>query len=137
MMVIDVRKLNAQKSYRGTLSFEYTAPEELIGIPFVKFAEPVKVEAEYEIFEDDSVEIKGKVTYRLIGQCSRCLKDAETTVEGELDAFFEPFTGGEDYAYSGGKISLDEALEDAIMASMPFSLSCGDDCEAIPFSNGN
>jgi uncharacterized metal-binding protein YceD (DUF177 family) len=137
MMIIDVRKLNAQKLYRGTLSFEYSAPEDLIGIPFVKFAEPVKVEVDYEIYEDDSVDLKGKIFYRLVGQCSRCLKDAETAVEGDLEAYFQPFTGGDDYAYSGGKICLNEAVEDAIMASMPFSLSCGDDCESIPFSSGN
>ena len=54
MMIIDVRKLNAQKKYSGTLEFEYEAPENLIDIPFVKFSSPVKVEAEYELFEDDS-----------------------------------------------------------------------------------
>ena len=42
-MIIDVRKLNAQKRYSGSMEFDYSAPETLIEIPFVKFAAPVKV----------------------------------------------------------------------------------------------
>ena len=94
MMIIDVRKLNAQKKYSGTLEFEYEAPENLIDIPFVKFSSPVKVEAEYELFEDDSLELRGKILYTLGGQCSRCLKETSERVEGELDAYFQPLRAG-------------------------------------------
>ena len=132
-MVIDVRKLNAQKSYSGTLEFEYEADESLIDIPFVSFDGAIKVQAEYELYEDDAFEIKGKIFYRLKGQCSRCLKDAQAEVEGDLDALFEPFEGGEDYAYSGGKINLADAIKDAVMASMPMVLSCGATCKGIEY----
>ena len=133
MMIIDIRKLNAKKAYQGELHFEYSAPEKLIGIPFVKFSGPVKVDFSYELYADDALEIQGKVTYALEGQCSRCLKDAAQTVEGELDALFEATNEPEDYGYSGGVVHLEEAVEDAIMASMPFSLSCGEDCEGISY----
>ena len=136
-MIIDVRKLNAQKKYTGSLEFDYSAPEELIEIPFVKFASPIKVLFDYELFEDDSLEIRGTVSYRLEGQCSRCLKEAATDVEGEIDACFQPFKNGEDYSYSGGVIDLTQAINEAVMASMPFTLSCGDDCQSIAFSSEN
>ena len=135
MMIIDVRKLNAQKKYTGSMEFDYSAPQELIEIPFVNFASPVKVSFDYELFEDDSLEIRGTVSYRLEGQCSRCLKNAATDVEGEIDAYFQPFKNGEDYSYSGGVIDLTQAINEAVMASMPFTLSCGDDCQGIVFSN--
>lgn len=135
MMIIDVRKLNAQKKYSGTLEFEYEAPENLIDIPFVKFSSPVKVEAKYELFEDDSLELRGKILYTLEGQCSRCLKETSERVEGELDAYFQPFKGGEDYAYSGGVIDLTNAVNDAIMSSMPRTLSCGENCQDIRYTN--
>ncbi len=134
-MIIDVRKLNAQKKYSGTLEFEYEAPENLIDIPFVKFSSPVKVEAEYELFEDDSLELRGKILYTLEGQCSRCLKETSERVEGELDAYFQPFKDGEDYAYSGGVIDLTNAVNDAIMSSMPRTLSCGENCQDIRYTN--
>jgi uncharacterized metal-binding protein YceD (DUF177 family) len=132
-MIIDVKKLNAEKKYSGHIRFDYTAPEELISIPFVKFSSPVKVEADYELYEDNSLELKGKIVYGIEGQCSRCLEPASQTVEGEIDAYFQPFTGGEDYSYSGGVIKLQDAVNDAIMASMPYSLSCGDDCAGIRY----
>ena len=135
MMIIDVRKLNARKEYTGSMEFTYSAPEELIEIPFVKFASPVSVRFNYELFEDDSLEIFGTVVYRLEGKCSRCLKDAQTEVKGEIDAYFQPFKDGEDYSYSGGVIDLTQAINEAIMASMPFTLSCGDDCQSIAFSS--
>ena len=133
MMTIDIRKLNAQKKYSGDMEFEYTAPESLIDIPFVKFATPVKVKFSYELYEDDSLEIRGTVSYRIEGQCSRCLKEASQEIEGELDAYFQPFKDCEDYSYSNGIVDLKKAVEEAVMASLPFTLSCGNECEGISF----
>ena len=133
-MIIDIRKLNAQKKYSGSMEFEYSAPETLIEIPFVKFSAPVKVAFEYELYEDDSLEIRGTVSYRLEGQCSRCLKDAFAEIVGELDAYFEPRKDYEDYGYTNGVVDLTKAVEDAVMASMPFTLSCGEDCEGLSYN---
>ena len=134
MMIIDIRKLNAQKLYSGHMEFEYSAPESLIEIPFVHFVAPVKISFEYDLYEDDSLEIRGTVSFKLEGQCSRCLKDASAEVEGELDAYFEPRKDYEDYGYTNGMVDLTKAVEDAIMACMPFSLSCGEECEGIRYS---
>ena len=132
-MVIDVRKLNAQKQYSGTLDFTVEGDKELIDIPFVEFATPVRIVADYELFSDDALELKGKISFRLKGQCSRCLKDAETFVEEEFSALFEPFEDAEDYSYQNGKIDITEAIREAIMASMPKILSCGETCEGIKY----
>ena len=134
MMVIDIRKLNAQKKYSGELVFDYDAPESLIDVPFVKFASPVKVEAFYDLLEDDSLELKGKISFVLKGKCSRCLSNASMRVEGELDAYFEPRKDAEDYSYTNGRIDLREALEDAVMAAMPYVVLCKKDCEGIQYS---
>ena len=133
-MIIDVRKLNAQKKYVGSMEFDYSAPQELIEIPFVNFVGPVKIVFDYDLYEDDSLEIRGTVSYKLEGQCSRCLKAAAQEVEGELDAYFEARKDYEDYGYTNGVVDLKKAVEDAIMASMPFSISCGDDCEEISYN---
>ena len=133
MMIIDVRKLNAQKKYVGNMEFEYSAPETLIEIPYVKFSAPVKISFEYEIFEDDAVEIHGTVSYRLEGQCSRCLKETAVDVVGEMDALFECKKDFTDYGYTNGVLHLTKAVEDAIMASMPFSVTCADECEGISY----
>ena len=134
-MIIDIRKLNAKKAYQGELHFEYSAPDELIGIPFVKFVGPVQVDFFYELYADDALEIRGKVVYSLEGQCSRCLKETKNQVTGEFDALFEPTQKGEDYTYANGVIDLTKAVNDAIMANMPFMLSCGEDCVALSYSD--
>ena len=135
MMVIDIRKLNAQKKYAGSMEFEYSAPETFIEIPYVKFAAPIKISFDYDLYEDDSFEIKGTISYRLEGKCSRCLKEAAMDVKGELEAYFEPRKDYEDYGYSNGMVDITKAVEDALMASMPFLLSCGDDCEGLSYSD--
>ncbi len=134
MMLIDIRKLNAQKKYTGSMEFSYSAPEALIEIPFVRFAQEVKVVFDYELYEDNSLEIHGTVAYRLEGQCSRCLEPAAQEVVGELNALFEEGRDYEDYGYTNGIVHLENAVEDAIMASMPFTLSCGEECKGLSWT---
>ena len=134
-MIIDVRKLNAQKKYVGHMEFEYSAPETLIDIPMVKFHAPVRVQFDYEVYEDDSVDIHGTVSYRLVGQCSRCLQEAAQDVEGELEAYFQPCKDAEDYSYFGGIIDLTQAVNEAVMASLPYLLACETDCEALTYTD--
>ena len=116
------------------MEFEYSASETFIQIPFVKFAAPVKIVFDYELYEDNSLEIRGSVSYVLEGQCSRCLKETKMQVEGELDAYFENRKDYEDYGYTNGVVNITQAVEDAIMASMPYVLSCGEDCETISYN---
>lgn len=134
-MIIDVRKLNAQKLYRGSMEFTYSAPEDLIAIPYVKFSAPVQIKFDYELYEDDALEIKGTVSYTLEGQCSRCLRDAKQEIVGELDALFEPSANAEDYSYTNGIVQLKQAVDECISASMPFILSCGIDCVSLRYSD--
>ena len=134
MMQIDIRKLNAQKKYVGSMEFECLLSEVFIQIPFVKFSGPVKVKFEYELYEDDSLEVQGTVSYALEGQCSRCLKEASMQVEGELSAYFQAGKDVEDYGYKNGVVDLQQAVEDAVMASMPFILSCGE-CEEVSYND--
>ena len=136
-MIIDVRKLNAQKRYFGEMQFSYQPPKELLNIPLAEFATAVAVEFEYDLYEDNALEIRGKVSYRLKGQCARCLKDVEASVEGELNALFEPKADAEDYSYFGGIVDITKAVEDAVVFSLPFSLSCKEECAPIRYSSGN
>lgn len=134
-MIIDIRKLNAQKLYSGSMEFSYTAPQDLIPIPFVSFLGPVKIRFTYELYEDDALEIQGTVEYVLEGQCSKCLQDAKQTIVGELTALFEPSQDAEDYSYSNGIVQLKQAVDESIMASMPFTLSCGENCVSLRYSD--
>ena len=127
---LDIQSCIARKNYTGTLTIRYDEDNELVGIPYVSFSSPVKAELNYEIFEDDSVEITGNVTFSLKGLCSRCLSEVEAEVTGEVDACFLPGgDDGENYGYHGGKLDLREALRDAVLGAMPLKLTCKEMCE--------
>lgn len=130
---LDIRKLCAEKKYEGDLVFEFEAEDDLLDIPFVSFSSPVKAELKYGILEDDSVEIKGKLSFSLKGLCSRCLKETEKEISGETEGYFIPIGGtgeAEDYSYSNGFIDLREFLRDAVLFLMPAGLLCSEDCTA-------
>ena len=104
-MMIDVRKCNAEGKYTGTLDFEFEGDASLIDIPFVSFSTPVHAVLDYEIFEDNSVEVKGELSFTLEGACSRCLKQTKEHIVSEAEALFVPKGGKteeEDYTYRNG-----------------------------------
>ena len=129
MVNIDVMRAQALNKLSGDLSFETAADNDLLDIPFVAFASPVFVTVHYVIHDDGKVNVSGTVKFRLKGQCSRCTKEIEQEISGEIDALFvRGGEDGEDYAYTGGKIMLDEAVRDAVMFALPSSFLCNEEC---------
>ena len=122
---IDVRSLLAKKNYEGVLVFDYEPEKDILDIPLVELSSPVHAELRYEIFEDDSVEVKGTLTFTLTGECSRCLAPAEQRFEGEVKGLFEPGEGdGVTYGYTH-VIVLHELLRDALLFALPPRVLCG------------
>ena len=122
---IDVRTLTARKISEGTLAFSFEPEADLLEIPYVQFEGAVKAELTYRIFEDDSVEVAGRIFFALSGSCSRCLKETRKELTGEVDGFFLPGeSDGENYGYVGGKILLSELMRDSLMFALPSRLLC-------------
>ena len=129
MVHIDVLRAQALGKLNGDLSFEVPSDDSLIDVPYVAFSSPVSVAVHYEIFDDGKVEISGSVRFSLKGLCSRCMKETEHEISGELSALFVPNGGdGEDYGYQNGRINLDEAVRDAVIFALPNSFLCGEEC---------
>ena len=64
-MIIDIARQIALKKYSGIFSFDYECPAELILLPSAGISGKVKVEGEFEIYEDDSVGVRLKISYLL------------------------------------------------------------------------
>ena len=62
---IDVRGLAAKKQVTGELLFEFEAVD-LLDIPFMEFSSPVQAAADYEIFADNKVEVRLRLTFTLL-----------------------------------------------------------------------
>ena len=136
-MMIDVRKCNAEGKYTGTLDFEFEGDARLIDIPFVSFSTPVHAVLDYEIFEDNSVEVKGELSFTLEGACSRCLKPTKEHVLTEAEALFVPKGGKaeeEDYTYRNGIVDLGEFLRDTVLFALPSALFCPEGCSAPEYN---
>ncbi len=129
-MELEVKRLIAHGKYAGSFSFDYSPPENLCLVPLCKIGE-VKVEGEYEIFDDDCVEIKLTVKYLLVGQCSYCLNEAKKDISYLMEVLFVPEKDEENYYYDGNKINLKTAVDDAILMSQPHVLLCKEDCKGI------
>ena len=122
---IDVRTLTAKKISEGTLSFSFPPEADLLEIPFTAFEGEIAAELSYRIFEDDSVEVTGRIAFVLAGSCSRCLGEARRRFEGGVEGYFLRGEGdGENYGYTGGKVHLDELLRDSLMFALPARLLC-------------
>ena len=122
---IDVRGSVAKKIYTGELSFGFEAEEGLLEIPYVSFASPVQAELKFEIFEDNCVEVNGRISYTLKGLCSRCLSEAQQQIVYEVAGEFVPSQPeDEEYLYSNGRIELEEFLRDSVLFSLPQTLLC-------------
>ena len=132
-MIIDVRKCLAQGKFNSDVAFSYRPDEGLIDIPYVSFKEPIAVKGSYHILEDDSLEFEAEVTYTLQGLCSRCLRETEETVKTSLHVYFVTEDNEEDYLFRGGMADLSEAVNDAVLLSMPRSLLCRQGCEMIAY----
>ena len=136
-MMIDVRKCNAEGKYTGTLDFEFEGDASLIDIPFVSFSTPVHAVLDYDIFEDNSVEVKGELSFTLEGACSRCLKPTKEHVLTEAEALFVPKGGKaeeEDYTYRNGIVDLGEFLRDTVLFALPSALFCAEGCSAPEYN---
>lgn len=130
-MVIDIARQIALKNYRGSFSFDYGCPQELVILPAARIEGKVKVTGEYEIYDDDSVGVALKISYLVAGQCSYCLEPAKKQVEYESDVLYLTEDDGENYSYNGLKLDLTTAVNDAVLFSQPQVLLCREGCGGI------
>lgn len=131
-MILDIKRFIALGKYVGNFSYEYLPPENLCLVPMCCIDGAVKVEGEYEIFEDDGVAIRLTVSYKISGQCSYCLEKAEKQVTYTTDIEFVIQKDDEDkYYYDGIRLNLKSAVDDAILIGQPHILLCKEDCKGI------
>ena len=134
-MEIEVRKLNALKKYEGVFEYEYEPPEGSCLVPLCKIEGKVKVSGKYEIYEDDSVGITLTVNYKIVGQCSYCLSEAQQEVSFTQEILYVTEKDDDNYYYDGIKLYLKPAVDDAILISQPNIILCREGCTGIDVTN--
>lgn len=131
-MILEVKRLIALGKYVGNFSFDYEPERNLCLVPLCKIEGAVKVEGEYEIYDDDGVGIRLTVGFKLVGQCSYCLSNAEKEIRYTSDIEYgTQKDDGDNYYYDGVKLNLKSAVDDAILIGQPQVLLCKEDCKGI------
>lgn len=130
-MILEIKKLMAKGAYTGEISFEYQPPQDLNLLPLCRIDGGVKVEGSYEIFDGDEVEVTLKLCYKLVGQCSYCLADAEEQIEYTTEPllFVTDKSDCDNYVYDGNRLDLSQAVLDALLFSQPEVLLCKGGCK--------
>ncbi len=134
-MVIDVSKLLAKGEYEGDFSYDFEAGQDLVLVPLFHFDGPVHIEGSFCIYEDNSIDVLINLKFRLKGQCSYCLEDAQKDIEYEYRACFVTEESDDDYTYDGRAADITLAVNDAILFSQPSVILCRDDCKGIGLEN--
>ncbi len=124
-MVLEIKRLLAKGEYRGKISYEFTPEKDVLLIPLCSFVGPVSVCGEYEIFDGGEVELEFEITYKLKGQCSYCLAEAEKVIKFSSEVLFVTDKDDLDnYYYDGVRLDLSKAISDALLISQPEVLLC-------------
>ena len=130
-MILEIKKLMAKGEYAGGISFDYQPPQDLNLLLLCRIDGVVKVTGSYEIFDGGEVEITLKLSYKLVGQCSYCLADAEEQIEYSTEPllFVTDREDRDNYVYDGNRLDLTQAVVDAMLFSQPEVLLCGKCCK--------
>lgn len=128
-MILEIKRLLAKGEYRGVVSFDFTPPHDSLLLPLCSFDGAVHFTGEYEVFDGDEVELAFEITYKLKGQCSYCLAEAQKVVNYSSEVLFVTDKNDVDnYYYDGVRLDISQAISDALYLSQPDVLLCGD-CE--------
>lgn len=117
-----------------------------------QFSFPIGAEAHLRIYaEGTTVVLNGRINFELSTSCSRCLKDLNRLYSIPMDMVFKPRRADslgrgevecDDVAlsyYEGDSIDTSQAVEEIVMLSVPFAVTCEDaglpECE-LPLSGG-
>lgn len=132
-MKIDIGKIKRTGKTEECFEFAYAPSNQLVTLPNTTFDGDVKVNVKAYLLERDDLFVEGQLTVRLVGECSRCLK--QTTFEFTID-FEEEFTRYEKegaYSYFGGVVDLTKAVDDNIVMNMPMKILCSEECVGIEY----
>lgn len=124
-MILEVKRLIALKNYVGNFTETIPSPQGKLILPLAEVDGDIRVDGEYEIYDDDSVGVDIRIFYRLKGQCSYCLEDAHKDVEYSYNALFvSDRDDADNYYYDGVRLDTKSAVEDAFVFSQPEVLLC-------------
>lgn len=129
-MVLEIKRLLSKGEYSGNFSYEFLPQADSLLVPLCGVDGQVRVVGAYEVLDYGSVNVTFTLSYKLIGSCSYCLKEAVKEIEFSSDVLFVTDKDDLDnYYYDGNRLDLSKAVNDAMLFSQPSVLLC-ESCSA-------
>ena len=134
-LVLDTHELSRRAGQMREVERIAEAPEnlgiEVIGVPP---GSPVDLQLRLESVVE-GVLVTGTAEVRLLGYCTRCLREISSTEEVELQELFcYPGKESDDEEarhIEGEMIDLEPVLRDAVVLDLPFTPLCRPDCAGL------
>lgn len=111
-MIIDVKKLMQSGKTEEDFFFEYAPAGDVVTVPGVEIAPPVKVLGTVMLTSDKTAVIDAEITFTLKGECTRCLGPAENTYTVTFSEEFVQGGGDGVYGITNDKIDLTKPVDD-------------------------
>lgn len=134
-MKIDVNKIRRLGKTEESFSFLYMPNNEIIDLPDAEFEKEAEVKGTVYLSDDGNAFVKGEITFYLVGECSRCLKQAKATVSIPFEENYTKLGDDGSYPILRGTVDLTKAVDDNIIMNMPMKLLCSSDCEGISYKS--
>ncbi len=129
-MILDLRKLKRSGKDSSDFFFEYFPQKELVDIPSAEIDGAVKVNGTVTLTGEHSCYVEGEVVFKLRGECTRCLKDAEQEFLAEFAEALE-HDNEDGYSLKNDTVDLSVIVDDVIAMNIPVSFLCDEDCKGI------
>lgn len=136
-MIVDFSKMKQYTNAHEEIYLQVNLRDDLVSAMGGRFLEPVKVEL---LLEKTGRIITGKgcVSTVVLVNCSRCLKELEYPVKGELDLSIASMET-RDYSpddtevipLNGDELDIRPYVEEAVLIEIPMQPLCGEDCQGI------
>ena len=133
-LVLEVHELGRRAGAMKRLSRTAPAPAGL-GVEMIRVPEgsPIALDVQLESVIE-GVYVSGDAEVELVGECSRCLRPIEDSLDIELQELY--FYSAEDAEEDAPlvvdeRIDLEPLIRDAVVLDLPFTPLCREDCAGL------
>ncbi len=129
-MEFDLTALKASGKFETDFLGEILPGERLIGLEGYQISGSVQVTGHLSVLSYSCV-VDCDITYTLAGECFRCLEPASRTYTCSFTEEFTARPTEDAYTYTGNRLVIDSAVEDAILLSLPTVFTCTEECKGL------
>lgn len=130
-MKINILTALKNPNKRFDFDFDFMPEGSLTNNNLAYFSQKALLSGSY-YYLNGNVFVKGRLKYKIVYPCDRCLKSVEHYRDIEFEEMFcKNAQSPEDYIYSGNIVDLTKPAFDYIALDLPYGIVCSDKCRGL------